>query len=132
MPLINTKQMLERANKKGYAIPAFNVYNMESIKAVVEAAEKTKSDCIIAVSESAIKYAGLNLLVCMVKCLTEKSKTNFALHLDHGKSFEICKQCIDAGFTSVMIDGSNLPFEENIKLTKKGLDFANIVWAEFI
>lgn len=125
MPLINTKKMFEKALKYKYAIPAFNICNMETAKAVVSVAEKLKKDTIISVSEGAIEYAGLEMIANIVKTLTLKSKTNFALHLDHGKSVEICKQAIDAGFTSVMFDGSSLPFKENIAKTKKVVKYAH-------
>jgi len=125
MPLVNTKNMLTKALKKGYAIPAFNICNMETAKAVVKASEKLQKDTIISVSEGALSYAGAETIVAIVKSLTEKSKTNFALHLDHGKSYEVCKKAIDTGFTSVMIDGSSLSFEENIKLTQKVVKYAH-------
>ena len=125
MALVNTKTMLEKALKGKYAVPAFNINNMETLKAVVLASEELKRDTIISASEGAIEYAGADMLYSMVKCLTEKSKVNFALHLDHGKSFESCKKAIDAGFTSVMFDGSSLPYEENIKITKKVVKYAH-------
>ena len=125
MPLVNTKIMFEKALKGNYAIPAFNINNMETLKAVVSASEELKKDTIISASEGAIKYAGAKMLVNMVKTLTENSKVNFALHLDHGKSFESCKEAIDAGFTSVMFDGSALPFEENINQTLKVVKYAH-------
>jgi len=125
MPLVNTQKMFQKALKNKYAIPAFNVFNMESAKAIVSTCEELKKDAIIAVSEGALAYSSAELIVSIVKTLAEKSKCSFALHLDHGKSYEICKKAIDAGFTSVMIDGSCLPFEENIRLTKKVVDYAH-------
>lgn len=125
MSLVNTKKMFEKALKNKYAVPAFNVCNMENVKAIVETAENLKKDTIISVSEGALEYAGANMIVAIVKTLTEKSKVNFALHLDHGKSVEVCKKAINAGFTSVMFDGSALPFEENIKETKKVVKYAH-------
>lgn len=125
MPLVNTKKMLEKALKNKYAVPAFNICNMETAKAVAETAELLKKDTIISVSEGALSYAGAEVIVAIVKALTEKSKVNFALHLDHGKSYEVCKKAIDVGFTSVMIDGSSLPFKENIKLTQKVVKYAH-------
>ena len=125
MPLVNTKVMLEKALKGKYAIPAFNINNMETAKAIVFASEQLKRDTIISASEGAIEYAGADMLYSMVKCLAEKSKVNFALHLDHGKSFESCKKAIDAGFTSVMFDGSSLPYDENVKITKRVVKYAH-------
>ncbi|MBR2908959.1 MAG: ketose-bisphosphate aldolase [Clostridia bacterium] len=125
MPLVNTKIMLEKALKSKYAVPAFNINNMETLKAVVKASEELKRDTIISASEGALEYAGADMLYSMVKCLADKSKINFALHLDHGKSFEVCKKAIDAGFTSVMFDGSSLPYDENVKETKKVVKYAH-------
>lgn len=125
MAIVNTKNMLIKALKGGYAVPAFNVYNMESIKAVVNACELINKDAIISVSEGALQYAGADTIVALFVAQTKKSKVKFALHLDHGKSFESCKKAIDAGFTSVMFDGSALPFEENIKQTQKVVEYAH-------
>ena len=125
MPLVTTKEMFEKSMKKGFAIGAFNVNNMEIIQAIVDAAEAQKSPVILQASSSAIKYARINYLMKMVEAATENSDIPVAIHLDHGPDFETCKQCIDAGFTSVMIDGSKYDFEENIALTKKVVDYAH-------
>lgn len=125
MTLVNTKQMLLDAKKKNYAIPAFNIYNLESAAAAVESAIATKKPVILAVSEAAVEYAGMQNLVAIVTSLAKTTRVPIALHLDHGKSYESCKKAIDSGFTSVMIDGSNLPFKDNIKLTKKVVDYAH-------
>ena len=126
MPLVNTKEMFKKAMQEGYAIGAFNINNMEMIQAITDAASETKSPVILQVSSSAIKYAGMDYLIKMVEAATTKHpEIPLALHLDHGKDFEICKECIDRGFTSVMIDGSKYDFDENIELTKKVVDYAH-------
>lgn len=125
MTLVNTKKMFENAMKKGYAIPAFNVCNMESVQAVAEVAAEKKVPVIISVSEGAAKYAGWDYVSALVSVAAKKSKNDVALHLDHGKSFEACKSAIDAGFTSVMFDGSALPYAENVKITKKVVAYAH-------
>ena len=125
MPLVTTKKMFEKSMKEGFAIGAFNVNNMEIIQAIVDAAENQKSPVILQASSSAIKYARMNYLIKMVEAATERSEVPIALHLDHGPDFETCKECIDAGFTSVMIDGSKYDFEENIAITKKVVDYAH-------
>lgn len=125
MALVNTKKMLNKALKEGYAIPAFNVCNLESAQAVVEVAGEKNVPVIVSVSEGAAKYAGFDYLHAIVETAGRHYKNDIALHLDHGKSFEACKAAIEAGFTSVMIDGSSLPFEENIALTKKVVDYAH-------
>ena len=125
MPLVTTKEMFEKSMKEGYAIGAFNVNNMEIIQAIMDAAENQKSPVILQASSSAIKYARINYLMKMVEAATENSNIPVAIHLDHGPDFETCKMCIDAGFTSVMIDGSKYDFEENVALTKKVVDYAH-------
>lgn len=125
MPLVTTKEMFEKSMKEGFAIGAFNVNNMEIIQAIVDAAEAQKSPVILQASSSAIKYARINYLMKMVEAATENAEIPIAIHLDHGPDFETCKQCIDAGFTSVMIDGSKYDFEENVALTKKVVDYAH-------
>ncbi len=125
MSLVNTKKMLSDALKNGYAIPAFNVCNMESAQAVAEVAGEKNLPVIISVSEGAGKYAGFDFIRAIVEVASKHYKNPIALHLDHGKSFEVCKQAIDAGFTSVMIDGSALPYDENVALTKKVVDYAH-------
>lgn len=115
----------EKAIKKHYAIGAFNFYNLETLQAILEAAEEKAMPVICSVSESALKYMGVDATVVMFDALTEKKKYPAFLHLDHGKSFEICKLAIDSGFDSVMIDGSSLPFQDNVALTKKVVRYAN-------
>ena len=129
--LVNTRDMFARAMKGGYAIPAFNFNNMEQLQAIVMAAVETKSPVILQVSSGARKYANQTLLRYMAEGAVEYAKelgcTNpeIVLHLDHGNSFELCKSCIDMGFSSVMIDGSHLPYDENVALTKKVVDYAH-------
>ena len=129
--LVNTKVMFEKAMKGGYAIPAFNFNNMEQLQAIVKAAVETKSPVILQVSKGARQYANQTLLRYMAEGAVEYAKElgcknpEIVLHLDHGDSFETCKSCIDMGFSSVMIDGSHLPYEENVALTKKVVDYAH-------
>lgn len=112
MPLVNTKEMFERAYKEGYAIGAFNVNNMEIVQAITEAAKEMKSPVILQVSAGARKYAKHVYLVHLVQAALEDTDLPIALHLDHGDSFELCKSCIDGGFSSVMIDGSHLSLKK--------------------
>jgi fructose-bisphosphate aldolase class II len=126
MPLINAKDILKKAYKGKYAIGAFNVNNMETVQGIAAASYETKSYVIFQISPGARRYAGCNFLSGLVKAAVEKYELTAVLHLDHGNSFEICKECIDSGFTSVMIDGSKLSFEENIDLTKRVVDYAGI------
>jgi len=125
MPLVTTKEMFEKAYKGGYAVGAFNVNNMEIIQGIVEAAEEVNSPLILQVSAGARKYANSVYLKKLVEAALETSKVDIALHLDHGDTFEICKQCIDDGFTSVMIDASHHSFEENVAITKKVVEYAH-------
>lgn len=125
MPLVTTKEMFKKAYEGKYAVGAFNVNNMEIIQGIVEAAAETKSPLVLQVSAGARKYANPIYLKKLVEAAVIDSGVDIALHLDHGDSFEICKQCIDDGFTSVMIDGSALSFEENIALTKQVVDYAH-------
>ena len=125
MPLVTTKEMFEKAKQGKYAIGAFNVNNLEIIQGVVNAASEQKSPVILQVSPSAIKYAGMDYLMAMVKVAVENTDIDIAVHLDHGPDFEICKKCIDAGFTSVMIDGSKYDYEENVRLTKEVVEYAH-------
>lgn len=125
MPLVNTKEMFKKAYEGGYAVGAFNVNNMEIIQGIVEAGQETNAPLILQVSAGARKYAKHNYLVHLVKAALEEADLPIALHLDHGNSFELCKSCIDGGFTSVMIDASHLPFEENIKLTRQVVEYAH-------
>ena len=129
--LVNTKKMFAKAVKGGYAIPAFNFNTMEQMQAIVQAAVETKSPVIMQVSKGARKYANPTILRYMAQGAVEYAKElgckkpQIVLHLDHGDSFETCKSCIDMGFSSVMIDGSSLPFKDNIKLTKKVVAYAH-------
>ncbi|MEM3697353.1 MAG: class II fructose-1,6-bisphosphate aldolase [Candidatus Bathyarchaeia archaeon] len=123
--LVTNKDLLLQAKRGAYAVGAFNIQNLESLLAVVEAAAEEKSPVIVAITPSAIKYGGLAYLSKMVKTAAETIPIPISLHLDHGEDFEIVKQCIEAGFTSVMIDGSFLKFEENIALTKRVVEFAH-------
>ena len=117
--------MFENAYKGGYAIGAFNVNNMEIIQGITEAAKEVNAPLILQVSAGARKYANHTYLMKLVEAAVIETGLPIALHLDHGDSFELCKSCIDGGFTSVMIDGSHLPFEENIALTKKVVEYAH-------
>ncbi|HKM10474.1 MAG: class II fructose-1,6-bisphosphate aldolase [Bacilli bacterium] len=125
MPLVNTKEMFEKAYKGGYAIGAFNVSDMEVVQGITEACKETKSPVILQVSAGARKYAKQSYLTHLVLAALEDTGVPIALHLDHGDSFELCKDCIDHGFTSVMIDGSHLSYEENVALTKKVVEYAH-------
>lgn len=125
MPLVSTKEMFEKAYKGGYAIGAFNVNNMEIIQAITEAAKEENAPLILQVSAGARKYAKHVYLMKLIEAAIEDTGLPIAVHLDHGPDFETCKSCIDGGFTSVMIDGSHLPFEENIALTKKVVEYAH-------
>lgn len=122
--LTNTKNLLMRALRGGYAVPAFNFYNMETLNAILNAAQITQSPVILAVSESALKYMGDDILMGLIKGAKYK-KNSVALHLDHGHSFEICKHAIDLGFSSVMFDGGTLPLSENIKISRRVSDYAH-------
>ena len=126
MPLVTTKEMFRKAYEGKYAIGAFNVNNMEIIQGIVEAARETKSPLILQVSSGARKYANSIYLKKLVEAaLLDAPELEIALHLDHGDTFELCKSVIDDGFTSVMIDGSHLPFEENVALTKQVVEYAH-------
>ncbi len=132
MPLTTPKGIFRKAYQDGYAIGAFNVNNMEIIQGIMQAAEEEKSPVILQVSAGARKYAGHHYIVKMVEAALEESTVPVVLHLDHGANFEICQAVIDGGFTSVMIDGSHLPFEENVALTRKVVEYAHPrgVWVE--
>ena len=125
MPLVTTTKMFQDAYKGGYAVGAFNVNNMEMIQAIVEAANECKSPVILQVSAGARKYANPVYLRHLVEAAVETNDIPVAMHLDHGADFEICKASIDGGFTSVMIDASSKPWEENIALTKKVVEYAH-------
>ena len=123
--LVGTKEMFQDALKGKYAIGAYNVNNMELLQAIVEAAEELRAPIILQVSAGARKYANQTYLIKLVEAALNSSTIPIALHLDHGEDFEICKACIDGGFSSVMIDGSKHTFEENIALTKQVVDYAH-------
>lgn len=125
MALVTTKSMFEKALKSDYAVGAFNVNNMEIIQGIVEAAQEENAPLILQVSAGARKYAKPAYLLKLVEAAIIDTGLDIALHLDHGEDFEICKKCVDDGFTSVMIDGSKHPFEENIELTKKVVEYAH-------
>ncbi|GAB4369574.1 MAG: class II fructose-1,6-bisphosphate aldolase [Spirochaetales bacterium] len=128
--LVNTRELFAKAMKGGYAIPAYNFNNMEQLQAIITACVETKSPVILQVSSGARKYANSTLLRYMAQGAVALAKDlgypiPIVLHLDHGDSFELCKSCVESGFSSVMIDGSHLPYEENVALTKKVVDFAH-------
>ncbi|NLI23578.1 MAG: class II fructose-1,6-bisphosphate aldolase [Bacteroidales bacterium] len=128
--LVNSRELFKKAMAGGYAIPAFNFNNMEQLQAIISACVETKSPVILQVSKGARQYANQTLLRYMAQGAVEYAKElGFAvpivLHLDHGDSFELCKSCIETGFSSVMIDGSHLPYEENVKLTRQVVEFAH-------
>jgi fructose-bisphosphate aldolase class II len=129
--LVNTRAMFARAINGGYAIPAFNFNNMEQLQAIIKASSETKSPVILQVSKGARNYANQTLLRYMAEGAVQYAKElgcnhpEIVLHLDHGDSFELCKSCVDMGFSSVMIDGSALPYDENVALTKKVVDYAH-------
>ena len=125
MPLTSPRAMFERAYKEGYAIGAFNVNNMEIIQGIMEAGTEEKAPLILQVSAGARKYAGQNYIVKLIEAGLLEADLPVVLHLDHGADFDICKACVDGGFTSVMIDGSHLPYDENVALTKKVVEYAH-------
>lgn len=125
MALVTTKEMFEKALKADYAVGAFNVNNMEIIQGIVEAAQEENAPLILQVSAGARKYAKPAYLMKLVEAAILDTGLDIALHLDHGENFEICKKCVDDGFTSVMIDGSKHPFEENIRITKEVVEYAH-------
>lgn len=125
MPLVTTKEMFEKAYEGGYAIGAFNVNNMEIIQGITEAAKECNAPVILQVSKGARAYANRTYLVKLVEAAVIETGLPIALHLDHGDSFETCKECVDDGFTSVMIDASSKSLEENIELTKKVVEYAH-------
>ena len=125
MPLVTTKEMFQKAYNGGYAIGAFNVNNMEIVQGITEAAKEVNAPLILQVSKGARAYANHTYLVKLVEAAIIETGLPICLHLDHGDSFEICKSCIDGGFTSVMIDASSKPFAENIEITKKVVEYAH-------
>ena len=125
MPLVTTTEMFKKAYDGGYAIGAFNVNNMEIVQGITEAAAELNAPLILQVSKGARKYANHTYLMKLVEAAIIETGLPIALHLDHGDSFELCKSCIDGGFSSVMIDASSKPFEENIALTKQVVEYAH-------
>lgn len=125
MALVNTKEMFQKAYKNGYAIGAFNVNNMESVQGIVDAGKELNSPLILQVSSGARKYAKPVYLKKLVEAAIEDTGLPIALHLDHGDSFELCKSCIDGGFSSVMIDASHHAFDENIEIVRKVVEYAH-------
>jgi len=125
MAFVTTKEMLKEAQKGRYGIGAFNANNMEIIQAIIETAEEEKAPVILQASQGAIKYAGLDMIVAIVKVMAEKAKIPVALHLDHGTDYYQNIKCLRAGFTSLMYDGSKLPFDENVEMTKKVVEMAH-------
>ena len=125
MPLVSTKEMFEKAYKGGYAIGAFNVNNMEIVQGITQAAMEENSPVILQVSAGARKYAKHNYLIKLVEAAIMETGLPIALHLDHGENFDICKACVDGGFSSVMIDGSKYSFEENIAITRQVVEYAH-------
>ena len=125
MGFITSKGLFEKALKEGYAVGAFNVNNMEIVQGITEAAKEKNAPLILQVSAGARKYAKHAYLVHLIQAAMEDTALDIVLHLDHGEDFEICKACIDGGFTSVMIDGSQHPLEENMRLTKQVVDYAH-------
>ena len=132
MPLTSPRAMFERAYKEGYAIGAFNVNNMEIIQGIMEAGTEEKAPLILQVAAGARKYAGQNYIVKLIEAGLLEADLPVVLHLDHGADFDICKACVDGGFTSVMIDGSHHSFEDNIAVTKRVVEYAHAhgVWVE--
>lgn len=125
MPLVTGKEILGKADREGYAVGAFNINNMEILQGITKAVKEKASPVIFAVSEGAIKYAGLKYIIAMVRTAVEDAGITAALHLDHGQNIELIKSCIESGFTSVMIDASHQPFEGNLKETKKVVEIAH-------
>lgn len=127
MPLVTGIELLEDARKRDYAVGAFNVNNMEIIQAIIAAAEEERSPVILQASQGAIKYAGIRYIRALVTAAAEEARVPICLHLDHGPSFEQVMECLRYGFTSVMFDGSHLPYEENVRLTAKAVEAAHAV-----
>jgi fructose-bisphosphate aldolase class II len=125
MPLVDTKKMFAAANKHGFAIGAFNVNNMELLQGIVDACKEKNAPIILQISKGARQYANMKYLMALINVAVQESGLPIVVHLDHGDTFELCKQCIDEGFTSVMIDGSHLPYEENVAVTKKVCEYAH-------
>lgn len=127
MPLVPVSDLLQKADQEGYAVGAFNCNNMEIVQAIIDAAEAENAPVIIQASQGAIKYAGLDYIMALANTAADKASVPVAMHLDHGTSFEQVMQCIRYGFSSVMIDGSKLPLQENIDITNRVIDVARAV-----
>ena len=125
MPLVTSTEMFKKAYEGGYAIGAFNVNNMEIIQGITEAADEVRSPIILQVSAGARKYAKHGYLMKLIEAALQDTGLPICVHLDHGEDFEVCKSCVDGGFTSVMIDGSSYDFEENIRVTKQIVEYAH-------
>ncbi len=125
MPFANTKKLLVQAQRSKYAVGHFNINNLEILQGIVAAAEKLKAPVILATSEGAINYAGMKYLVCLAKTAAQLSSVPIAFHLDHGRDLKVIQQAINSGYSSVMFDGSHLPFEENVRQTKKVVAWAH-------
>lgn len=125
MPLVTSKELLDDARKRRYAVGAFNANNLEYVQAIIEAAEEERAPVILQASQGAINYAGLEHIVAMVRVSADKATVPVVLHLDHGKDFLQNVRCLRAGFTSLMFDGSALPFEENVEITKRIVEIAH-------
>ena len=123
--LVSGREILQAAKKGGYAVGAFNLNNMEILQAIIEAAEEEKSPVILQASQGALKYAGIEYIAGLARIAAEKATVPIALNLDHGTSFEQVVKCVRHGFTAVMIDGSQLPFEENIAIVQKVVEVAH-------
>ncbi|NLP18810.1 MAG: class II fructose-bisphosphate aldolase family protein [Firmicutes bacterium] len=127
MPLVTSKDLLERAAREGYAVGAFNANNMEMVQAIVETAEEEKAPVIVQISQGAINYAGADYFAALVKIAAQKALVPVVLHLDHGMDLRINVQCLRAGFSSLMFDGSRLPFAENVAITRQVVELAHMV-----
>src|SRR3569832_838691 len=125
MPLTHTKELFAKALKGKYALGAFNVNNMELLQAIIEACEEEKAPVMLQISKGARQYANPVYLKKLIEAAVSLSNIPIAVHLDHGDTFELCKECIDEGFTSVMIDGSHLPFDKNVELCKRVVEYAH-------
>ena len=125
MSLVSSKDILLKAQREGYAVGAFNAENMEMVQAIVSAAEESSSPVIIQTTPGSLQYADTDLFFGMVNAVAGKAKVPVALHLDHGNSAELCAKALRSGYTSIMIDGSKLPFAENVELTKKVVEFTH-------
>lgn len=125
MPLTHTTELFSKALKGKYALGAFNVNNMELLQAIIEACEEEKAPVMLQISKGAREYANPVYLMKLIEAAVECSSIPIAVHLDHGDTFDLCRRCVDEGFTSVMIDGSHMPFEENVALCKQVVDYAH-------